>query len=267
MGKAVIMKKSLAITLTLCTFALAFGLVACGGSSGSASSAASSGAASSSASASSESVASSSAAAASDSVSSSAATSSASSASASESADEPSESEYNRAVALFDEGKFYSAKLAFENSKYEDWEQRAAECVQPMPETGELFHDENMTSDNMILNFIVNEEDADKAYYITVYTKDNVLVESLFIKGSGSVETHIPGGEYYIKDSVGTEWYGTDEQFGPDGYYETMVFDEVEGDRHLTSLQEGYVWDITINNTEEVGRGIGSEQESWENRS
>ncbi len=220
------------IIIALCTAVLVLGLSACGGSSAS-----------------------------------SAASASASSASASSSADNLAETEYNRAVALFNEGKFYSAKVAFENSKYKDWEQRAAACVQPMPETGELFHDANMTSDNMILTFVVNEEDAAKGLYITVYTKDNVLVESLFIKGTGTVETNIPGGEYYVKDSSGTEWYGTDEQFGPDGNYETMVFDEVEGDRYLTMLNEGYAWDITINSVDGSGQGVGSEQGSWENRS
>lgn len=234
MGKAVIMRKFLAIVIICCTFVLAFGLVACGGSSGSASSTASA---------------------------------STSSASESSSAEAQAEAEYNRAVSLFDEGKFYSAKVAFENSKYKDWEQRAAACVQPMPETGELFHDANMKSDNMMLNFIVNEEDAAKAWYITVYTKDNALVESLFIKGSGSVETNLPGGEYYVKDSSGTEWYGADEQFGADGYYETMVFDKVEGDRYLTVLDEGYIWDITINNADGSGQGVGSEKVSWEDRS
>ena len=89
----------------------------------------------------------------------------------------------------------------------------------------------------------------------------------MFIRGSGSVETNLPGGEYYVKDSSGSEWYGVDEQFGPDGYYETMVFDQVEGDRYLTVLDEGYAWDITINNADGSGQEVGSEQVSWENRS
>ena len=180
--------------------------------------------------------------------------------------EELAKAEYERACALFDEGKFYSAKVAFEQSAYGDWEQRAATCVQPMPETGELFHDEAFTSDNMMLNFHVKEENADKGYYITVSTKDGQLVETVFVRGTGDVETWIPSGEYYVKDSTGLTWYGTDEQFGPDGSYETMIFDKVEGDRYLTSLEEAYIWDITINNTEEVGDSVKSEESSWENR-
>ena len=135
-----------------------------------------------------------------------------------------------------------------------------------MPENGELYHDGNMTSDTMMLTFTVNEQEAGKGWYITVYNKDNVLVESVFVKGSGSVETALPAGEYYIKDSSGSEWFGTDEQFGPDGYYETMVFEEVEGDKYLTVLDDGYAWEITINNTTGEGQGVGAEESGWNNR-
>ncbi len=225
------MRKSPAIVLLCCALVLMLGLVACGGSSASISSSASSAAAS-----------------------------------ASSSSDDPAKAEYDRACDLYDEGKYYSAKEAFEKSAYGDWEQRAAGCVQPMPETGELFHDPDMTSDNMILNFIVNEEDASEGTYISVYTKDRKLVETLFVKGSGTVETWLPGGEYYVKDSTGTEWYGEDEQFGPNGHYETMVFNEVEGDPNLTVLTEGYQITITINTTSDTGRGVDSEEGSWDNR-
>ena len=229
------MKKSLAIVVMSCMLVLALGLAACGGSS-------SSNAASGSSSA------------------------SASTSSSSSTAEDTAKAEYDRAVALFDEDKFYSAKAAFEKSAYEDWEQRAAACVQPMPETGELFHDEGMRSDKMILAFDVNAQDENRGMCITVYTKDGKLVESVFVKGSGTVETGIPGGEYYVKDSSGTEWYGTDEQFGPDGHYENMMFNEVEGDSHITVLEEGYRYDITINSATSDGQSVASEESSWENR-
>ena len=231
------MKKNLAIVVMSCALVMALGLAACGGSP---SSSAASGSSSASA--------------------------SASTSSSSSTAEDTAKAEYDRAVALFDEGKFYSAKAAFEKSAYEDWEQRAADCVQPMPETGELFHDEGMKSDKMILAFNVNAQDENGGMYITVYTKDGKLVESVFVKGSGTVETGIPGGEYYIKDSLGTEWYGTDEQFGPDGHYENMVFNEDEGDSHITVLEEGYRHEITINSATSDGQSVASEESSWENR-
>lgn len=225
------MKKSLAIILSCCAIALMLGLVACGGNNTSTSSQEPP---------------------ASDTTDSN--------------SNEAAKAEYERACALYDQGKYYSAKEAFENSAYGDWEQRAAECVQPMPETGELFHDPDMTSDNMILNFIVNEEDTSKGTFISVYTKDKKLVETVFVKGGGTVETWLPDGEYYIKDSIGTEWYGEDEQFGANGYYESMVFNEVEDDPLLTTLEENYQWDITINSTSDTGRSVNSEEGSWDNR-
>lgn len=231
------MRKSLVIVLSCCAFVLMLGLAACGGSSSSASASSTSASADSSA-----------------------------SASASSSSDDSAKAEYDRACALYDEGKYYSAKEAFEKSAYDDWEKRVAACVQPMPETGELFHDPDMTSDNMILNFIVNEDDSDKGTYISVYTKDKKLAETLFVKGGGTVETRLPGGEYYVKDSSGTEWYGEDEQFGPNGHYESMVFNTVEGDPNLTALEEGYQWDITINATSDTAQTVGSEEGSWDSR-
>lgn len=189
---------------------------------------------------------------------------SASSASASSSSEDAAKAEYDRACALFDEGKYYSAKVAFENSKYDDWEKRAAECVQPMPQTGELMHDESMVSDKMELEIVVNEENGELGRYFAVYTADHVLAETLFIKGAGTIETMLPGGNYYIKDASGTEWYGEKELFGKDGHYESMVFNEVEGDPYLTVLGEGYVWTITINNAAVDGQGVDSEQDDWE---
>ncbi len=69
-----------------------------------------------------------------------------------------------------------------------------------------------------------------------------------------------------MKDSSGTEWYGENEQFGPNGYYETMVFDEVEGAPNLTVLEDGYQYTITINGAHGVGQTVGSTEGSWDNR-
>ena len=176
------------------------------------------------------------------------------------------EAEYERACTLFEEGRYYSARAAFENSGYGDWEERAAACVQPMPGTGVISRAENMASDEMELVFVVNAADESIGRFISVYTEDHVLAAELFILGSGSAEVGLPGGCYYVKDASGTEWYGADEQFGPDGYYENMVFDEVEGDRYLTVLDAGYVWTITINTSTTAGQGVGSERTDWEDR-
>ena len=177
---------------------------------------------------------------------------------------DPAKIAYDDACALFAEGKYYSAKVAFENSGYGDWEERAAACIQPMPANGELWHSDSLKSDEMQLVLTVESEDSDTGRYFAVYTDKKELAETLFIKGAGSVETWLPGGNYYIKDAFGTEWYGEKELFGPDGHYETMVFDEVDGDRYLTVLDEGYVWEISINTSSHTGQSVDSEETSWE---
>jgi hypothetical protein len=174
------------------------------------------------------------------------------------------EEEYNEACVLFDEGKYYSAKKAFEHSRYDDWEQRAEACVQPAPETGEIWHDENMYSKNMCLIFTVADEEDDVCQYIAVYTRDRELVESLFIRGTDSVETWIPPGEYYVRNAKGTVWYGEQELFGDEGTYEKMIFDAVEDDRYLTVLEPDYQYEITINASQNVGQGVESEETDWD---
>ena len=176
---------------------------------------------------------------------------------------DPGKEEYMRAMALFEEGLFYSAKEAFENSKYDDYQQRALDCIQTMPETGELWHDENMISNNMRLDFVTNEEDENTGMYIVVYTKENELVEKIFIRGSGTVETWIPEGGYYIKDAFGTSWFGEKELFGKDGEYETMLFHEDEEDPYLVSLTKDKIWTITINSEKNTGDYVESEKNEW----
>ena len=109
-------------------------------------------------------------------------------------------------------------------------------------------------------------EETEEVYrYIAVYTKDHELVESLFIRGIGSVKTNIPPGEYYVKDALGTEWYGEKELFGEDGTYEKMIFNEMEEDDYLTVLEEDYEYKITINPSLHGGESVESEETGWEN--
>jgi hypothetical protein len=74
----------------------------------------------------------------------------------------------------------------------------------------------------------------------------------------------LPGGNYYIKLASGTKWYGEKELFGEEGSYQTLVFNENENDRYLTSLKEGYEWKIEINASNSVGQGVESEDSNWD---
>ena len=43
-----------------------------------------------------------------------------------------------------------------------------------------------------------------------------------------------------------------------------MIFNESEDDRYVTSLEEGYQWDIKINASEVNGQNVDSETSDWD---
>ncbi|SEA59893.1 hypothetical protein SAMN05216349_11856 [Oribacterium sp. KHPX15] len=176
----------------------------------------------------------------------------------------PAKVEYEKAVKLFDEGKYYSAEQAFIECKYGDWAKRAKECVQPVPETGELWHDKKKKSEETNLVIVVNEENPDTYRYYEVYDQNKKPVASLFVAGENTVETWLPEGYYYVKEATGTKWYGDKELFGAEGSYRTMVFNEIEDDRFLSLFEKGYQCEITINSSDSGGKGVESEVTDWD---
>ena len=171
---------------------------------------------------------------------------------------------YLRACALFAQEKYFSAEEKFLLSRYGDYEERAAQCPQPRPWTGELWHNGYMYSSAMYLTFTVNSYDEDTAMYFEVYTYDGYLASALFINGSGSATTSLPGGVYYVKDGTGETWYGMNEAFGRYGNYEYMEFNEYDGYPYLTNLYSGYAWTISVNVSTGTGTGVGSDWYDWE---
>jgi len=99
-----------------------------------------------------------------------------------------------------------------------------------------------------------------------VYTEAGDKAAVLFLTGSGSVTTALPGGNYRIKDATGTEWYGLEDAFGRYGDYEYMSFYEFDEDEYLTALPGGYEWTITVHVTEgnPDGTGVGTVGSDWE---
>ena len=171
---------------------------------------------------------------------------------------------YFRACSLVTQEKYFSAQEAFLISLYGDYEERAAACEQPRPDNGELWHNSYMYSSDMYLVFTVNSYDEDSAMYFEVYTYDGYLASTLFLNGSGTVYTGLPGGVYYIKDCTGNTWYGTNEAFGRYGSYEYMEFYEYDDYPYLTKLASGYRWTISVNVEAGTGTGVGSDYYDWD---
>ena len=183
-----------------------------------------------------------------------------------ESTGEPGVYDYLKGCVYFAQERYYHAWEAFLNSGYGDYESRMAACVQPWPANGELWHNNNVYGYDMILNFQVNSFDESEGMYFEVYTRDGTLASALFLTGSGTVTTYLPGGIYRIRDCTGDYWFGMKDAFGKDGSYEFMSFYELYEDEYLTVLDSGYEWTITINVTEgdPDAAGISSVGSDWE---
>ena len=175
--------------------------------------------------------------------------------------DEGSEERYNEAMALYKEGRYYSAKQAFIESGYGDWEEMAEKCEQPWPATGELWHDKSQWLQDMWITFVINQ-DTDTAIYIRLF-KNNAVVSTAFIGGPGQVKLALPGNGYYsIQDGIGRTWYGEKEAFGREGSYEDMTFDEKGTDK--VYLQSYYEYTLTINAETITGDEVYSDAKDYD---
>lgn len=173
--------------------------------------------------------------------------------------------DYLQGCALMAQGKYYSAKEAFENSSYGDSQEKAEACVQEMPSNGEIWRNPDIPGSDSSLTFIVNSEDDTKGMCFQMYNSDNQLVSVLFIKGNGSAITYVPTGTYHIKDGVGYEWYGTTETFGPYGYYEYLTFSEDEDTMFDAYLDYGqYELAINVSEIEEGATSVGASSVGWD---
>ena len=175
---------------------------------------------------------------------------------------DPGEYEYMRACALVAQGKYYSAKAVFEGSGWEDWEDRAAACILPWPETGVLYRNPDVQGSSTELTVKFNT-DPDTAMLVKIYTADDVLARTMFIGGTGQATCSLPAGTYTIKDGTGKTWYGEEEAFGDEGSYEIMTF---EGGQQEVRLEQNYSSTITVNVQEDNpdAKGVGSDWESWD---
>jgi len=174
--------------------------------------------------------------------------------------------DYLLGCARFLKGHYYTAKLAFLESEYEDYLQRAEACVQPWPQNGELWHDDRYYSQALYLDFDIESTDESQGRCIQVYTEDNQPVCALFLTGSGTVSTTLPEGVYRFRDALGFDWYGVKEAFGEDGEYEEYIFydQEYNGDPSLVYLNAGYQWIVSVRYYGDYTTGVGTVETNWD---
>ena len=165
---------------------------------------------------------------------------------------------YDKAMALYNEEKYFSARQSFLMSGYGDSEEWAEKCIRDWPATGEVWHDRSQWLQDMELTIVVNQPD-DAGMLIRIY-KDNAPVSYLFLAGSDSVTVRLPGNGYYeIRDGVGYNWYGIKEAFGSEGAYETMTFDENGTERVYLQSYYAYTLSINIKASERKGDDVYTE--------
>ena len=172
------------------------------------------------------------------------------------------ECSYMMACADYLKGNYYKARERFEDCYWGDAEERAEKCVQPWPSTGQIWKDNSLGAGTQ-LTIKVNGE-PDVAMHVKIYQKNGNLAAMLFIGGTGSASTWLPGGTYVIKDGTGRDWYGQEDSFGYYGDYEVMTFDDY-GTTEV-DLQAGYSYTITINvqNASPDASNVGSMYDDYE---
>ena len=172
------------------------------------------------------------------------------------------ECSYMMACADYLNGNYYKARERFESCYWGDSEERAEKCVQPWPSTGQLWKDNSLGAGTQLTVKVNGEPDV--GMHVKIYTESGKLAAMLFIGGSGSASTWLPGGTYTIKDGTGRDWYGQEDSFGYYGDYEVMTFDDY-GTTDV-ELKAGYSYTITINvqNASPDASNVGSMYDDYE---
>ena len=149
---------------------------------------------------------------------------------------------YRQAEQHLEEGYYYTAREEFLQSQWGDWEERAAECILPWPENGEIWQNDPGLEKDVQLVLEV-KQDEDSASFFRVF-RDGLAVSELFVGGSGKIRLELAAGFYEIWMGKGTQWFGSAELFGNNGYYQTMTVDDT-GSR-VIEMKPNYIYSFYI---------------------
>ncbi len=165
---------------------------------------------------------------------------------------------YGQAGLRLGEGEFYTAYSMFTGlGDYEDAAERAKSCVQGMPESGEMYHNDGFVSSSVQLTFEAGL--ADEPHYVKVYSGDT-HVSTVFIRVGSSTSISLPAGTYTFKKAMGDKWFGEKDLFGDEGRYAVMVFSGEDGsNQESVDLVGGGIYTITlVINLEEDEGNVGA---------
>ena len=168
---------------------------------------------------------------------------------------------YRQAEQHFAEGLYYTASQEFRKSLFGDWAERAAACVLPWPENGEVWQNDPDRNNECRIIIKVSQEE-DRAFFARLY-RDGEAVSGLFIGGTGEASADLSAGVYTIRIGFGTTWYSGRELFGKPGIYQTLLLDDSY--QEPIEIKAGYAFTLTISTEPVNDGGAGFEPETWEN--
>jgi hypothetical protein len=95
---------------------------------------------------------------------------------------------------------------------------------QPFPNTGRITHDFTNDPDSYVI--IQNLEPSEHLFLRFEDARSRKLVASMFVRANAafsiSNQMVLPSNEYDVKVASGTNWYGVEAAFGPDGVYSVI---------------------------------------------
>lgn len=163
------------------------------------------------------------------------------------------EEDYQAAMKLYNEGKYYSAKVAFDKlGSYKDAAKKAESCIRSTPSSGEIYHNKNYKSSSVSLKITAP---SGQDTFLKIYS-GGTLVSTVFIRAGKSTTVYLPSGTYTIDADYGSTWYGTTESFGPKGSYCTLL----NGSSTNFSLNSGS-WSLQL--LASTTGNVGSKSRSW----
>lgn len=163
---------------------------------------------------------------------------------------------YQFAKVCYSQGSYYLAYSILTGlGDYSDAAACAQACIQPNPDSGELYRNPEYSSKRCSLT--IKTGDAGNSTFLKIYTGDGILVSTVFIASKKKVTVKLPTGTYRMKAAYGWDWFGADDMFGDDGYYELLLF---ENSAEVTSLKSNYIYTLSIG-AEGSDGNVGSRQE------
>lgn len=156
---------------------------------------------------------------------------------------------YDEAAAYFENGEYYKAKKIFDSIPFiKDSSDRALECEQPLPETGDYQVDDG----GIELN--IYAPSGSYSVFIKLYDSDGDAVAQVFIEAGDNTTLWVDAGTYTIKVAYGTSWYGQTDLFGDYGRYTQLL----NGSDPEFTFNSGYWYELELQTASGEGN-VGSD--------